>query len=842
MKKTLWKGIVFVLVFLISAFAAEKIMNKDRVNMTMEIAPATFPLITIERNGTEYNELHGYIEAMDTAFQKENVIVLGDDRRIGFFVETYGADVGGIIIEVRSIDGERLIEKTEIENYLAEGNRIHQSLQLKDLIEKDQEYLLTFLIRVKDEEIRYYSRVLWSDSVDFDEKLAFAKDFHDRLFDKEAAKEIAKYLEPNSALEDNKSFYKVNIHSNFRQITYGNLKISQVTEPVIMLNEITGSTACFVMDFLTATEDGKGEKTYYRTKETYKVWYSSEVQYLLNYERSMVQLLESDTMYANDKFLLGITDWNVQMMENDDGNVVAFVDAGRLYTYNQTTNSLAVVFSFEEDTVFDRRTMYDHHNVRILNVDEGGNVQFAVYGYMNRGRHEGKVGIQLCSYDSALNTIEEIIYIPYKKSYDILQFEMDKLLFLNQEGKLFLTLEDKVYSVDLTAKKYYVLMNENQNGEVLVSGNNSILVEAAAEEQKEIDYSHSIKVYNLNNETEKMISVSEEESIRPLGFMGEDIIYGVARNEDIQVENTGQVFFPMYKLCISDYNGNLLKEYAQEAVYITDCSVEDNQISIIRIKRLEDGKYISIEDDHITNNAESVSGKNTVVAADIDVYERYVQIQTKSRIDEKNIKILTPKEVVFEGGRTLDVEMEQADRFYAYGIAGVEGIFDSPAAAVNYAYEISGNAADAESKIIWRSESRANRNQIMAITAESVSDEKGSIAVCVDTILKYEGILGNSQYWLEKGQQAAQILQSYLEDYKVLELTGCNLNAVLYYVNREIPVMAVLKDQEAVLITGFNSSEIVIMEPSTGRLYKKGFNATIEWLEQNGNCFITYRK
>ena len=87
----------------------------------------------------------------------------------------------------------------------------------------------------------------------------------------------------------------------------------------------------------------------------------------------------------------------------------------------------AVIFSFYDKDNADCRTLYDHHGIKILDVDEGGNVKFAVYGYMNRGRHEGETGIQILSYDNSLNTIEEEVYIPYSKSYAVLKDEMGQL-------------------------------------------------------------------------------------------------------------------------------------------------------------------------------------------------------------------------------------------------------------------------------------------------------------------------------------------------------------------------------------------------------------------------------
>lgn len=63
---------------------------------------------------------------------------------------------------------------------------------------------------------------------------------------------------------------------------------------------------------------------------------------------------------------------------------------------------------------------------------------------------------------------------------------------------------------------------------------------------------------------------------------------------------------------------------------------------------------------------------------------------------------------------------------------------------------------------------------------------------------------------------------------------------MLYYVNQDIPVLAILKDGEAVLVTGFNEFNVVILEPSTGKLYQKGMNDSTEWFAENGNYFLTY--
>ena len=840
MKKTIIRIAVCVVVFLASALIIGSIMNQGHNNMTMEMAPATLPMITMESGGVACNELHGNTVEMDVAYQKDCITLLGEGRQANFTVDTFGREITGISTEVRSIDGSRLIENSEVTGWKANGKSFSVSLTLKDLIDTNTQYSLTLILELEGEQkVYYYTTILWNDDVHISESLEFATDFHGKLYDKEVAKELTKYLEPNSKLTDNGTFHKVNIHSSFQQITWGSLEPVQEDAASIRLTQISGNVASLLMDFVVSTGEGKN-KIYYNVEEYYRVRYTSERMYLLDYERTMTQIPDTTRMYANDKILLGITDENVGMMESADGNTVVFSDMGQLLSYNAATNRLTVIFSFYDKDNADRRTLYDNHGIKILDVDEGGNVKFAVYGYMNRGRHEGETGIQIISYDNSLNTIEEEVYIPYSKSYAVLKDEMEQLLYRNRQQHVYFFLENGVYDVDLENHSAEQLVSIRQDDSLQVSENHEIIV---WQEGDDINHSNQLNVRNLNTGEQTVIRAQDGEAIRPLGFMGEDIIYGVARESDIRTENSGQIFYPMYKVCISNSSGNNLKEYGQDGIYIVDCAIEGNQITLSRIQRSENGSYQEILNDQIMNNVEEEPGQNKVVTADIDIYERYVQIQTKTTIDTKTIKVLNPKEVVFEGGRELTLDaVSEVSRYYVYNAYGVQGIYSAPGKAVKEAYDSSGVVTNDRGITVWLKGNRVSRNQIMAIKEESVTDQKNSLTVCLDNILRHAGITRNTEYDLAQGKTAIQILEENMTGVQVLDLSGCSLDAVLYYVNQDIPVLAILEDGEAVLVTGFNEFNVVIMEPSTGKLYKKGMNDATTWFAENGNHFISYMK
>ena len=72
--------------------------------------------------------------------------------------------------------------------------------------------------------------------------------------------------------------------------------------------------------------------------------------------------------------------------------------------------------------------------------------------------------------------------------------------------------------------------------------------------------------------------------------------------------------------------------------------------------------------------------------------------------------------------------------------------------------------------------------------------------------------------------------------------TGCSLDAILYYTNKDIPVLVTFNDGNAMLVIGFNELNTVVMDPLLGTVYKIGMNDSKELFEENGNRFITYMR
>ena len=157
--------------------------------------------------------------------------------------------------------------------------------------------------------------------------------------------------------------------------------------------------------------------------------YTNTRMYLLNFERTLEEIFrgENDSISGNS-ILLGIRSKDVEYQTNESGKVVTFVQEGELWSYNQEANTLAKVFSFRGYEGVDDRENYGEHDIKIVNIDEAGSIDYIVYGYMNRGIHEGTVGIAVYHYDSLANTNEEQVFIPSNQSYEVMKSELGQLI------------------------------------------------------------------------------------------------------------------------------------------------------------------------------------------------------------------------------------------------------------------------------------------------------------------------------------------------------------------------------------------------------------------------------
>ena len=834
MKIPVLKTVVFSTIFLVSLVVFTFLTNRGNMDMTAKMSDATLPLIYLDVNEREVNCLVGYREEMEASYVQECITPLSLDRTLNFTVVKNGLDVKEIEYKLRSIDGHRLIEN----GVIAKVN----SIKFKDLLEENKEYMLNFVVTLQDDtKLYYYSKIIICENDYIAESIDFVMDFHEKTFDKDSAIAIKKYLESNSSA-DNSNFYHVNIHNSFDNVTWGNLLVKEEVAPTITISEINNKVTGCKLDFVVSNEED-GNINLYRVHEYYRVRHTDTRMYLLDYERTMEKMfMPSEVSYDSTKIILGIGQSDIEIFESDDGKNLAFVAADRLFAFNITDEKMSLLFSFYDPENLKVGELNNQHDIKILNVDETGNITFMVYGYMNRGVHEGSVGVAVYTYNSLSSVVREQVFIPYGKSYEILKNDIEKLSYINKNNKLYLSLEKAIYEINISEMAYKVLATELETGEYKISDSGRMVV---WQDSIKNDYSAK-KLYLMDLSTEEVMGVEggTGECIKAIGFVGEDLVYGLAYEEDIFTNENDETLFYMHSLFIQNETGVLLKKYQQEDTYIKSAVIDKDMIRLTRANKVlnENGaSFKKTNDDQIVSAKEGSNGENYVETGYSNLYKTFVRIVIDGKVTPKDVHYAQPEQELYEGDKILAITYEEVgERFYVYNAKKLLGVFNKEGDAVTYAVENNAWVVNDYGSYVWRKDKRSTKNQIMAIKATTVTEDKNSLGVCLDTMLAQEGIMRNSSYLLSQGENAVEILENNLENAQVLELTGCALDDVLYYVDKDIPVMVRLGQQRAVLITGFNDSEVVILDPDAGTLSKMKKKQAETIFEEAGNYYITY--
>lgn len=146
-------------------------------------------------------------------------------------------------------------------------------------------------------------------------------------------------MEPDSSA-DNTTLANVSIHSTLRQVTWDKFNGTVLTDPSVSIKEINNSYNVILLDYVVTATGDNGELEYYNVEEYYRVRYTNDRMYLLNFERTMDEIFraENDDFYEN-YLQLGICSSDVEYKSNETGSILCFVKEGELWCYNATEKS-----------------------------------------------------------------------------------------------------------------------------------------------------------------------------------------------------------------------------------------------------------------------------------------------------------------------------------------------------------------------------------------------------------------------------------------------------------------------------------------------------------------------
>ena len=811
MKRILKKAGILLLVFLLGTAGTALLLNSESTDNRSDFNDAVFPEVMVDMNDTLINRMYGYAQPMQADFTRDSVTPLDTSKELTFKVNPYDSEVKSFSYEIRTSDGSKVLENKKIKNLVKEDQYLSVDVEIGSDLRMNQEYSMQIALELDEGTAYYYTRVVSRSQVHASDYAAFVKYFYEACLDKESADALGSYLEPQTTGAAT-NYSGININSSLSEISWGNLAPQLCQEGIPVIKEINETTASVVLEYQLTSQNEDEETELYDVKEFYRMKYQDTRIYLLDFQRSANQVFDGTLpVYEDDGIILGVRDKNVEYMMNDAATVIAFVQEGDLWSYSPGNEKVNQVFSFRKLKDGDFRDSRTQHDIKIVRVTDEGDIDFVLYGYMNRGSHEGYEGIAVYHYNRDKNVAEERAFIPVSESFEFLKKDLEKLSYVNEKNELFLILAKNLYRINIEENSSEILEKGIKNANFVSSDNN----DHAAWLVSEGDEKGNIKEIDFDTCKTRLIAPQKGQRLRTVGFMNEDLIYGMLNKEDILTDEEEHKSVGIRILRIEDFEGNVKKEYRKDGLYITDISVGNTLIEFELSAKSGETSYVAQKKDTIMNNKKAAA--NTVKIELISASRTGVRVKLVFNTTKQTDSPLAMYAKVSSSDRkdiVLDTQIPQEIAYYVYGQGGLDGIYIDPAKAVLRADTLGGVVLNRTQQYVWE---RGNKKTKMQIDTEGIPEIVLQGTYDIKTLKK-----------------------SLKKTGTVIDLSGCSLDSVLYEISAQRPVIAKTGADTSVVIVGYDEYNTWLYDPVKKETYPYGMNDSTDLFQKAGNVFITY--
>ncbi len=838
MVKIIYKSVALLCIFVGALFFFGMRMQTDAkdTGTLCELGSETFPYIQLQTQNEVVSTLYGYSAPMEPNIIREAMLPLAKDKKVNLLLGD--AQTRLVSVSYQIVDKENgEVYETSDSVALSEGQK-EVELELKYNFATSTEYILDIIgISSAGRRIHYYTRVkFYLDNSHLSEKMQFVKKFHKNTFHKNKMEELANYLESNGQ-NSNSTLAEVDITSSPEMVTWASLSPQVDSEELITVKEYNMETACIEYNYFIKAKTDSGEESYH-VKEFYRVRYASGHNYLLNFNRKMetefdVNLASTQT----SQLKLGITrETEEKMISNSEEKILYFARGSVLYQYDMNKNEIMPVYSMYSEEASDVYRAYNEHHIRLLKVDEEGNLYFCVYGYFSRGAYEGDVAVVLYEYTKE-GELLELVFMPSSTTYQQLKEDFEQYGYVSSRDIYYFSVANHVYAYNISAKRLEVLVQNAKQTSFMTMKKANCYVWSS---NLNSGYGESIVLDNLESDEKLVISRPDTNTyIRLLGVIDENIVYGFAKKSDVGTMSDGSKVVPCYELYIADIKGNVVKKFSWKKNFIQKIQSNGNVINITLCKKDASGRYVKSHEDSISNQTQMTTEKfrYTSRVTNRTLTEWYIQFPDNFEMGEIP-KLVKGPDSLRSTGRFVRLEQPKIAKYYVSAVGQITGSYESPSKAIKEADKQMGVVVSSDHQVVWERSGSYLQNTIGGMELQGQSDKVSNLAACAYMVLKLNHISVDAQSLSEKNQSVYDMLADYLV--QPMNLKECTLDQVLYFVSSNKPVIAMVNDKEAVVIEGYTTNQLILLNPKTGREATVGRSEYEKIFKEAGNRFVSY--
>ncbi len=843
MKKAIIRVLVFAIVFGGGLFYFNYTSTAGKTEMSAEMNQATLPVLYLRVGEQNINELHGYTGDMDESLLKDTLTPVESKSDLFVYIKEYDNTITSLHYELQNASGNEVIQKGNVKALEEEKGGVLANIQWKKELIENKDYTLKLTLKPDGGvATRYYTKVRYVKDAHIGEFLEFVNFFHDTTFEPEKAEEQLKpYMETRTDGVNN-TLNSVNIHSSMESLTFAKLNPKQEGQMQISIQDLDGDILSVDTYYVISAENSKKQKEYYYVTEYYRIKYGEERMYLLDFERQQEAFFNPKLIDSGkNAFKVGIaSNQDIQIMTNSDLKKMAMVRERQLWYYDYKNVSMTKVFSFRQDNAIEARNDYNQHDIKIIRMEEDGEIIFAVYGYMNRGRHEGTCGIALYRFEPEEDTIEELLYVPSRSTYHVLKDEVEQVLYYNKKNQFFFLMDGRIHEVDCETKEDTIIAKNVTATSAVASSDGSIL---AIQDNRKPAKNTKIVLWNLNTGKKKAIKAESGTRLKNIGFVGNNLLYGIAKYSDIEDKDSEDGLFPMYVIKLCDKKMNQSVTYKKKDIYVSKAEIDGQALELSRVKKTGAG-YEEISSDIMIRKEDTQnSGLLFSLSYSNDRYNQLYLVFPNHIYITTAPDVVTTREVIFDDYRTITIEKAGASsvqKYYVYVNGQVLNSYGKAGDAIKVAGEKGGDVLSSTQQYIWQYGNTpiyaGFAQEVDTIKARNVKDSRNA---CIAMILQYENIKASYTDLVVANESLDTMLNRYFGK-RGVNLSGASLSEALYYVGKGAPVIAKVKEDYYILITSYNGTHIRYTDPVQGMVIKEE-RATVEKMLSD-KVFYSYIK
>lgn len=555
MKRFYWIFLISFIVVSASVILISQLTKKPETEITPTANATQLPIFFLMEQDQVFNPMLPFKTKMDLFAVDETTAMYVQDGLIELYTDKQD------IVSTKYTIYDDMREEVVLNQGIKDADIIEfktgfkMTIKLEGLPEME-DYLLMITTNYNGYNLQFYQTFSIGPSQQVD-ILRDAVQAHEAMMDQDST--YKNMFEPTE-VGTGGTFYEADIYSEDSILMWEGLKdsvrMNDLIPKLIDYNRENG-TFSVQLDFIIANRVND-DFEYWDFEEIYSGVITPQGIIFNDFKRSGSRKNEP---YFDQEALKWVLDEGfvknvTQSIASETSYYCAFAYENEIWLLDTVNNNLTKVFGYDE---VDRDYILDENNengVKLLEVDDQGNVSYLVYGYLPTGKLRGNNGILHNVYTQSgnENMTNAFIELPYDYNYLQNSFQ-DHGYYQADLQKYFFIMNRHVYRLDLMQNTCDYLVEVPPYSELSPEGF-LYSVDSLGKDNM------GLKVFNLTTEKlEAQTLYAEDMYVKPLNVVNGQLLIGLYNVKKTMETLNQEVVYPYEIICLVSEKGEVLEQY-----------------------------------------------------------------------------------------------------------------------------------------------------------------------------------------------------------------------------------------------------------------------------------------